>query len=584
MPTDARNMPIERRAQAVVDFCELVVRGQMPDPDDPTSDYDVMAQCVAALVADLKYLASQAPAQWSTEFGAVLRSADSMRCVPIAPDRKDPRRQQPQRCDACGRYERWCGVALDLGGGDFRPEEWWDAARTLPGRWQDFRSRYNACLACTTTGRPQPGPCTSLRPHDLGRFCLGDTCLRKARLTYGASTFVSDMVYDAYAAVTEAFEPEYDEEENATEPLLWANEEEAAALLERKEQLELCIADERRQDTPDVMVNEQYWHLIDVARTEMGEDAVRERSRASLAGERFRPAPSGGPQGEADGGGGGERVVDEDEGEQGDEAAQSEAEDAEVLPPKKRKKSAKPSRRVVSDDEGDEEEFATARLATVARVRGARAAPARQSAKVPRVPRVPQRRSGRVAGLEPGEEVDMAQVAAAARARSSKANAVLGLQHMHNLDEIEESDEEEAAASSAAAAGGFSAVDDEPEVREVQEDSGEDEEEVGARGVGDGSRRELEDLVDVGCARVGSGRRAPAAVRAAAAMRMPQADGRAPPLGSRQTVLLEACALQQKLTAEGRDDDASVLDAVIMTYRELKAIAERSRGVGLGGR
>ena len=50
-----------------------------------------------------------------------------MRCVPIAPDSKDPRRQQPQRCDACGRYERWCGVALDLGGGDFRPEEWWDA-------------------------------------------------------------------------------------------------------------------------------------------------------------------------------------------------------------------------------------------------------------------------------------------------------------------------------------------------------------------------------------------------------------------------------------------------------------------------
>jgi len=544
MPSDVRNMPLEQRAQAIVDFCERVVRDQMPDPDDPTSDYGVMDRCLVLLAADLRVLVRQAGAQWTKEFDAMLRSADSMRCVRIAPDTKDTRRQQPQRCDACGRYERWCGVAIDLGGGDFQPERWWDRGRVVAHRWPSFRDRYLSRVEPLDAPRP-----TGLRPHDLGRFCLGSTCQRKAKLAFGAATVVPDMLYDAYAVTAGAFN---EEEEDATEPLMWATEEQAAKLLDYKEQLELCIADERRQDTPDVMTDATYWQRIDAARAAVDDDAVRERSRASLAGERLLPTSADGLEREADGGGDGEWVVDEDEGEQSDQTAQSESEDAEVLPPKKRKKTAKLARRVVSDGEDDEEDVPTAQAPTTtttnaARARGASAAPARQATKIPRLP---QRRSGRVAGLEPGDEVYIAQVTASPVA--------------------------------VAPVEGFSAVDDADDADDADEDDNGAADEGGA--VHSSVVRHAEDLVDVGRARMGSGSRAPASVRTATAMRMPRPDGRAPLLGSRQAVLLEACALQQKLTAEGRDADASVLDAVIMTYRELKTIAERSRGVGLGGR
>ena len=537
MASAARNMPIERRACAVVEYSELAVRDQTPDPEDPTSDYGVMAACVTMLGADLRVLQHQAAAQWTREFGALLSSADSVRCVEVVPDSKDTRRQRPERCDACGRYERWCGVALDLGGGTAAPDEWWSGVSEFADKWRGYAQNYFSRLRpMTVEGRRQ-----RLRSFDLGRFYLGSTCLRKAKLQFVAQTMLPELLYEAQVAVNEQ---DWDEQERATHPLAWATEERAQQLLELKEQLELCVADERRRDTPVVLEDDDMWRAVDETRAAHGDDALRARSRRSLAGDRVQP---GGREHDDDGGTGDEWVGDQDERQQTDESAESEGEDAQVLPPKKRKHAARGARRVVSEGEEDEEELPTARLPTEKRARGARGTPAANA------PKVPQRRSARTAGLNPGQQVDMERVAAEARARSATP------------------------APAPAAAGEFSALDDVDEPAAEEDDyDGDGDDEVGARPSG----RAPEDLCDVDRVRGAAGPRAPAPVRAAAAMRMPQRDGRDPPLPSRREALLRLCALQQKLTAEGRDDDASVLDVGVLTFRELLAIAERSRGVG----
>ena len=61
-------------------------------------------------------------------------------------------------------------------------------------------------------------------------------------------------------------------------------------------------------------------------------------------------------------------------------------------------------------------------------------------------------------------------------------------------------------------------------------------------------------------------------------MRIPPTDGGAPRLGSRRSVLLDAMQLGQELTLEGNDERASRMDAIVVTLRELIAIANRARG------
>ena len=61
-------------------------------------------------------------------------------------------------------------------------------------------------------------------------------------------------------------------------------------------------------------------------------------------------------------------------------------------------------------------------------------------------------------------------------------------------------------------------------------------------------------------------------------MRIPPTDGGAARLGSRRSVLLDAMQLGLELTLEGSDERAARVDAIVLTLRELIAIANRARG------
>ena len=72
-----RNASPEVRAKAVLDLLEMAVRGQVPDDEDPTSDYAFMDGALSMLQADLPTLMAQASAGWSDQFGRALNSAET---------------------------------------------------------------------------------------------------------------------------------------------------------------------------------------------------------------------------------------------------------------------------------------------------------------------------------------------------------------------------------------------------------------------------------------------------------------------------------------------------------------------------
>ena len=270
-----RNASPEVRAKAVLDLLEMAVRGQVPDDEDPTSDYAFMDGALSMLQADLPTLMAQASAGWSDQFGRVLNSAEALRCVEIEPDSKAPLRQREVQCDACGRFEKWCGFAIDLGGGEHDPKDWWRHNHFLEQKFDTFIERYQE------RGGINPNRC-GLEKWDLGRFYLGRTCLRKAKLHFQVSMLIPEMMLNAWKCCGHL-----SWKEKATAPLQWATQAAADELLLLKEMLELCIADERRQDVPDLAEDAPYWERIDYGRNkamddEDAEDMLKERSGQTL--------------------------------------------------------------------------------------------------------------------------------------------------------------------------------------------------------------------------------------------------------------------------------------------------------------
>ena len=105
-----------------------------------------------------------------------------------------PRRRRPQAASTGGRSTQLLAVKF--------------------GRLHQ-RLRRAVCPPC----RDEDWPSWRLR---LGRFYLGSTCLRKAKLHFMASTLVPELLYTAWTHVRDL-----DEEEMRSGPLQWADEETA---------------------------------------------------------------------------------------------------------------------------------------------------------------------------------------------------------------------------------------------------------------------------------------------------------------------------------------------------------------------
>jgi len=381
----ARNAEPEDKAHAVLALAEYCVRQDVGPDDVSESDLRFMNEAAEILCKDLNVLRRQAQAQSTDAWRKVLNSAHSMRCVTIDRDRKDEKRQCMFRCDGCGRQEKWCGLAIDLAGEQYgvKPADWLNADSSplsvrWPGLFSDFHKGYQKDIG-------EPERC------DMGRFYLGKTCHRKAKLCFIANTLVQETLYNAKHMVDE----QYDNGDEFREDKLYTVDDEAPQeFIDRKDQLELCIADEQRGDMPDVMVDGGFWDQIDQHRLELTEPEIRSKATKTLqctGGDALSTSEHEMSNDDED-----EFVLSADDAEEEDEELSGIEDDGDgprhVAPPKKRN-------RVIDDDDDDDDEQ-----------------PPEQAVARPPKPRptkgaAPQRRSRRVQQLSP-KEAGGAQVAA----------------------------------------------------------------------------------------------------------------------------------------------------------------------------
>jgi len=498
----AHNMSETDQAGAVLQYMELMARGRPPDSEDHESAYDTMMSCVKSLGSQLRVLKDQASANWRGDFNAVLDSSHSMRLVEIDLEDKDPRKQQKQRCDACGRMEYWCGKAIDLAGGDHEPSEWMEKCHEIPKQWEEFREEYQAEIDAPDNGK--------FKDCDLGRFYIGKTCLRKAKLHFIISTFLPELAYHAW---TETRNLSY--AEKGGDELYTVDDDAEVEFTERRTQLDLCVSQESRADMPDVLVDESFWEVIDVARANYDDERMlvirTEESLERGAARAGIPARAWAT----------EMPVERSNEAEEEEEEQEQEQDKGQYPPRR-------PRRVIDDSDDDDDDEVPA--------------PAPSMAQAPRKRRrstapAPTRTSRRQQGLDADDE--------------AAAMVVVAEDESEQEYHVEVEDEEE---------------------EEVVADGGSEDVRVCDLA---NVRRQRPPIPPSRAARAG-----PSAQRTAIAMRIPPADGTPASLPSRRAVLLSVMDLARKLTVEGRDGDASTLDAAVVTLRELLEIAERARGTG----
>ena len=383
MPS-ARNASVEDRGHAVCALAERIVRGQVEELSE--GDRQFMEDATHMLTADLRVIREQAMALWSPAFRAMMATAHSMRQVVVSPDDKERGRGRTGRCDACGRHEECCGFALDVAGNMNLHVKNWNDTQNLSGKWFEFKTAYDGAFEA----RGDNG----LLDDDYGRFYVGRTCLRKAKLAFNATSLLPDTLYNAFASLS----PEQRTDARGPE-LFGVDDEVVDELLNRKERLELCIADERRHDDPDLLLDGAFWETVDDCRNEAPILDVAVRAASTL--ELF--APSVEPEAEEDERDGEFGVSDEEDGGETDDEVEAISDEDECGgggPPR-----ANPSgkrRRVLDSDgeDGDKEERpAEDRKALPPKKRTLNAVASR-------------RRSRRVRGLTASEEPEVAAAVA----------------------------------------------------------------------------------------------------------------------------------------------------------------------------
>lgn len=525
--SNPENASSETRAGAILDFCERCVRDELPELDDEETDGPFMCGCMKKLGKDMKYLTTRASAQTTNAFYNALRSADSMRVVPIDPESKDGKQLKVFHCDVCGTKEHNCRYAIDLAGIGHKPDVWFGEPNKIKGEWDTFIEEYGDRfreneVAFFDHSEYQP---TGMLKCDQGRYYVGKTCLRKSKLVFLCSTLLQETMYKMYHQVSQVDEVELKKGE-----LLFVSDDEVQEFIDMKQELELCIANEARKTVPDIEQDDDFWDMIDYGREAEAEktgedihDVIRKRTAqtlAAMADGSPRDTTEEGEDDEEERG----SVMASDDGSYQDSNLYEEDDDPDVgfvvdddeaeevpgprVPPRKRK-----SARRVIDDESEVEEEEEAPPPTTA------PKPKRQKASSG-----PVRRSGRLSGTPaPAPEK---------QAPSSKAAGKRPVAPPPT-------------AAPPPAAAGSSVADS-----------------AAARRQAFGSMPQPPQRVS----------------RIASGLRIPGADGSPGVLGSRRAALLSLMDVQRELTAEKRDVLAAKLTRAIMTYQELMDLRAEDQG------
>lgn len=299
-------MEPEDRSRAVLEFCEMVVRGVTKErcASDPHR-WNTAVNCTNSLLQNLKYLRKAARADWDkegTNFTGALSAAHSMRVVPIDKDSKRWKRQVSHKCDVCGRTEQCCGMAFDLGGGNGFDQDSFLDARPAATKWNKFIDDYaTECNEYPSDrdvaeewddGRRRH--VATLHRSDLGRFYAGKTCLRKAKVSFVASTFLLETLYETWTLTEKERGKRGELDMNtvytAHEAYRHIVEEHAA----RIRTITDAVGSERKWDVPEVPHDQSFWDVVDARRAQAAQDSkalddlLRRRVKETL-----HNAPSG---------------------------------------------------------------------------------------------------------------------------------------------------------------------------------------------------------------------------------------------------------------------------------------------------
>ena len=265
---DFRNASTLERHTAVLELCERAARNIETEFEED-GDSRFIADAAHEIVSKLKYLASRASAGWTAGFHNTLMLAHSIRVVRIDHESKAQLRQRPMRCAACGRFEKRCGLRLDLVGdydGDYSdPAEFCQS-------YKSFLSTHSELIECKELN--------DLHRFDLGSYTLGKTCLRKARLAHMAHTLMLQKIRE--------FDEKLTQTHNASDlkKLYCVDDEAAHDFEETIQKLELAIADEKRS-IPTLYNDDALFYHLDVLRLEAsnGDDNLLKRMLRGRAKE-----------------------------------------------------------------------------------------------------------------------------------------------------------------------------------------------------------------------------------------------------------------------------------------------------------
>jgi len=556
---------------AILDYCERAIRGQLPDLDDVQTDGPFLRDAMFNQGRKTQYLIARAAAKTTAEFYKTVNAADSMRVVRIDPESKQAKRLKEFKCDACGRKEKNCAFAIDLCGKNNDPKFWCKEVEHLDDEFTEFVDEYNDRFKCDMQDADKH---KKLYDFDVGRFYVGNTCMRKAVLQFICSTFVQDVMYSMYHRFLGASKIELEKPE-----LLWCGEEEVDKLQTFISEIEMCIADEKRP-IPDLCVDESFWRLVDKRRDACASyDAcevdilLKKRSKESLH----------------------ENKLDEEK-EAKDTDVESQDEDEEDDPPIPRF----PSDCDDAEEEGGYDKHAGCNLVESdedgedeVQVAGSSRMHARKNRSI-------VIEESDASDDESGEEEDGDDEQGSSSKKKRGKQPIRRVSHSKTYPtsriQVRRSSRKRSSPDYLVNQGKKKTrkktpspvLEEEGEEEDDVEDEEEEEEDEGEEVQCDHPLPSLPSLPSLPPLQGFSGSSAetqlvaaprlppPSARSIATSMRIPSADGAPGPLGSRNAALLGLMDVQALLTREARHADASKLTRAILTFQELLEISSRA--------